>query len=1043
MRNNISRILACAAIAAAMRTATAVAQVAPVYSVPSPEAASLGTYGTVPVGLFTGVPEISVPIHEMKVGNMAFPIILSYHLSSVRPNNYPGSVGLGWSLNSGGCISRTVRGVPDEKTTGNYENGYYGSHSHMAGITHNQFDFLTRDFTSSDGPNWFELSADEFSFSFFGHSGNFYLSPQGEWVVVSDEDIKVEFDPSSGFYTMQENCPRIPSFSHWPGRDSNRRHFIEFVLVTPDGCRFTFGGLYATDFSVPYYSRRTGDLVATSWHLSRIETPGGHVITYQYESADCDLMADIRYSPSRVQVSGFSASGDNGMNTGRRGFTGFLLFPARLTSIITPNERILLGYKPDWRYEDAFADNYTGGALYWSEGGFSRTSLYQVFDSDPSTQFTYLLPNFDHSTDPVARQNIAGLFKVNVLHGIKIDIPGSSDTSVLFEYEEGTRRKLSRVAWRTGLVDVSTRYVEGGGVMHPFYSIPEETSDLDMPEYRFVYDPGRMPKGYILPQADRWGYWNGHTHSLSSQSMDAPSSVIGMKSETLTEVIYPTGGRTVFEYERNDYSRIEQPNHVLADMPGISGGLRVRSITSLSREGDVVSSKVYHYSESLSPSSVSSGIAKMEDPVTVSYSTLMYNTEWIPLLGSYGPYPVSMTISSMYGFGSPVTNLNSPDVGYSCVIEETLDQYGNSLGYVVNRFSNYGTDIHGYVHDDVPAHHSYNHVARGAGIPYTSNSAERGKLLSRSWHRADGTEVRSESYRYIRVNDNSLLTATQRMVYFSSNPYNVTSAVIGWLTYTNTYSYMLASTVTREREYCDSTWRSYSPSRRVVSESVMSSDGDPRVTTYTYPSDYPQEYGWMTSAHIVSPVVTTQVSYGGKSRSTINTYSYTGETNRPICYVSKVETRFGADGPLRTDYEVLDVDDYGNPTEIVEHGTHSVLQWTRQGQRLMKRVEGLTLEEYESMPVSASSAQPLSANAIVQPVIPDPSDREIYGKPVWSYSYDSRLNLTRAITPDGLTTFYDYDAIGRLSRESVVAEGEDGESEIKTVKKYVYHYHND
>ena len=43
------------------------AQTSPVCSVPSPEAANLGTYGSVPVSLFTGIPDISVPIHEMRV----------------------------------------------------------------------------------------------------------------------------------------------------------------------------------------------------------------------------------------------------------------------------------------------------------------------------------------------------------------------------------------------------------------------------------------------------------------------------------------------------------------------------------------------------------------------------------------------------------------------------------------------------------------------------------------------------------------------------------------------------------------------------------------------------------------------------------------------------------------------------------------------------------------------------------------------------------------------------------------------------------------
>ena len=156
--------------------------------------------------------------------------------------------------------------------------------------------------------------------------------------------------------------------------------------------------------------------------------------------------------------------------------------------------------------------------------------------------------------------------------------------------------------------------------MYPFYSIPAETTDLGMPEYRFAYDLNHMPNGYILPQADRWGYWNGQTHKLADSNLEAPTSVNATKSETLVEVIYPTGGRTVLEYEGHDYSRLENDGHVLMDKYGVSGGLRVRRITKLSREDSIVSTKVFHYREGISTSARSSGVAKAPDPVAVTYN---------------------------------------------------------------------------------------------------------------------------------------------------------------------------------------------------------------------------------------------------------------------------------------------------------------------------------------------------------------------------------------------------------------------------------------
>lgn len=67
----------------------------PLLNVPSPEVAGLGEYGTVPIGLYTGVPGISVPLHEMQVGGQSFPITAAYHLSSVKPQMQEGCLGLG------------------------------------------------------------------------------------------------------------------------------------------------------------------------------------------------------------------------------------------------------------------------------------------------------------------------------------------------------------------------------------------------------------------------------------------------------------------------------------------------------------------------------------------------------------------------------------------------------------------------------------------------------------------------------------------------------------------------------------------------------------------------------------------------------------------------------------------------------------------------------------------------------------------------------------------------------------------------------------
>ncbi len=79
----------------------------------SPENYGLGSYGDIPVGFYTGVPDISIPVHVVKIGELSLPITLSYHAGGIRVNQEASWVGLGWNLIAGGGISYAPVGGND------------------------------------------------------------------------------------------------------------------------------------------------------------------------------------------------------------------------------------------------------------------------------------------------------------------------------------------------------------------------------------------------------------------------------------------------------------------------------------------------------------------------------------------------------------------------------------------------------------------------------------------------------------------------------------------------------------------------------------------------------------------------------------------------------------------------------------------------------------------------------------------------------------------------------------------------------------------
>src|SRR2546429_9186524 len=81
---------------------------------PSPEVASLGKYGILPVTLYSGQPSVSVPITEIKSAKLSLSLTMSYNYNGYRPGEEASWVGLGWSLQAGGMITRVIKGEIDD-----------------------------------------------------------------------------------------------------------------------------------------------------------------------------------------------------------------------------------------------------------------------------------------------------------------------------------------------------------------------------------------------------------------------------------------------------------------------------------------------------------------------------------------------------------------------------------------------------------------------------------------------------------------------------------------------------------------------------------------------------------------------------------------------------------------------------------------------------------------------------------------------------------------------------------------------------------------
>lgn len=149
----------------------------------APDAAEFAKYSNIPVNGSTGIPNISLPIYEINTGKIKVPISISYHASGILVNQFATWIGLGWSLNAGGIISRGVRGLPDES-----QNGWFNN----PGATKQITDSKDADFLWAYSKNVYDSHPDFFSYSTPDLAGRFiYSQSTNSFQTIPNETIKI------------------------------------------------------------------------------------------------------------------------------------------------------------------------------------------------------------------------------------------------------------------------------------------------------------------------------------------------------------------------------------------------------------------------------------------------------------------------------------------------------------------------------------------------------------------------------------------------------------------------------------------------------------------------------------------------------------------------------------------------------------------------------------------------------------------------------------------------------------------------------------
>lgn len=507
---------------------------------PSPEAASVAEHMEIPVGEFSGTANINIPIHTIDYRGVSLPISLSYHSNGIRVAEEASEVGLGWSLNAGGMITRVVRGMDDfgtysttqgcSNTTKNYSSWYeltttttvpkrpLNGDSYDMGYAwflnclDKELD-LPCDFSNGTYPALYfclpngyakDLESDLYSFNIMGYSGKFVIDSEGnpKLINVQDVDINLIKESSSAqprWVIILPNGVR----AYFGMREQSRQHTYSISVSLNNNDpnsgligQCTRGDKFISTWFLDFIDlpdRFTGDVSGGSADFSNLDLTNerGHRITfnYYYNSDENSLIYPVP-GYSEKSVLPLIVSRRAGCPAENVYFQNFIYsYTKNVTSIKYDQiylKDIVYEYgRVDFNMILNDRDDLRGG------GRLSDIRVYKGNDVNIFKQFKFRYDYFDcNLTEFPNRYEVTGFFPVRGIANGIVNQKFADNTSHIYNYQPD---------YLTKRLKLSQFQVEGNGEYLPpylFNYLGEESSEPNLP-----------PKTAF--SVDHWGLSNG------------------------------------------------------------------------------------------------------------------------------------------------------------------------------------------------------------------------------------------------------------------------------------------------------------------------------------------------------------------------------------------------------------------------------------------------------------------------------------------------------------------------------------------------------
>ncbi|HEX6431785.1 MAG TPA: RHS repeat domain-containing protein, partial [Niastella sp.] len=957
-----------------------------------------------------GIPNISIPLYEIRMGDLTLPITLSYHSSGMKPKEHGGRVAKGWALKAEPAVSRSIKGIADDATSPYLESGYFEKNNRPAIPIFDLWEREKEMVRRYIDKEW-DMESDVYYYDLNPGGGKAYAnySPGGS-------AIHLVTYPRTNDIVL---CNRVNTISN-------------FEVITAQGVKYQFG-------NNSYTKERWGNDV-TRWMCNRITSAKTNAeITFSYYPAPGNMLnpnnywqmnhtliiedsIDIRSGPYPQTILTEQVDGHN--------TEWYLISPTQKQSYYNPDR------------------NYLGSSTYDHPQTIDVSELQTIYFGQNRVEFNY-------NNDGLSKIRVVGAegetirtidlftanYNVNTTHrkldSIRISAPGCESRVYAFKY------------YGEAMVPALTTF----GIDHWGYSNGPGNGQLTVPTIKtmtaFHNYPASETRYHEIPGANR-----EPDHEYT-------------KAGILYEVTNPDGVVTNFEYAGNSgaflmYYRGSNPENHHYRHP--VGGLRVQRITTT----DPLTGKVYWrlFEYGLELPGNYGDVSPIWGGGAIKHIVTDRDYCWVrrQQIGDYRGD--AQRTSRIRSWGSmPIAEItfnNGSPVMYNIVRES---QYGPDEPQVLKTQYRYSVTYHNW--NDIflwdhynadypqvlPLDYVYNSTQQAATrksiyAPYDINDTDHGGAYSDVF---DGQLEKKEIFR-----NDTLIASTEYLYEEKYNQLNGARAVVVNRPFRSTaffpdpYDTQGAQHKMQRDEFVSgysstpqATWNMATTYWKALVKETNNqydySSGQLSVLTTVKDHLYP-EYNInpykSTTQSSSQQAIEDDFDYNSDYRDILSYHKRSKGglfTESRIEFVSGirpsvVKHRTSLMPAFQDQVTYHAYDDFGNVAEVSsKDGVHTVYIWGYNNQYLLAEIVNMTYAE-------------LRANHITDPAYirdlgnrprPNPYDLDLLNSfrtampnsLVTTYTYKPLTGLTSVTDPNGQTIYYEHDAYGRLTEKYRIENG--------------------